>query len=106
MRVVTRCGEIAHAVEVGLGLGAAAIALVDELCADTGRTNGQVRIVAAAGCDGRCQQSALQKQAALHGLGAVTSSRVNDLVTEHGGELRLGVELDQQPAIHRDLSAG
>ena len=30
---------------------------------------------------------------------------MHDLVAEHGGELRFGVELGQQAAIHRDLAA-
>ena len=95
-----------HAVQVGLELVLAAVALRDQLRADAGRADHEPGEVAALRGGARHRHDGAEQQAALHRERAVARGGVHDLVAQHGRELRFGMELRQQPAIHGDLPAG
>ncbi len=91
---------------IGLELVLATVALRDQLRADTGRANREPREVATSRGGLNSRDHGAQQQAALHCDCAMTRCRVHDLVPEHGGELGFGMQLGQEPAVHRDLAAG
>ena len=106
LRVVARLRHVPHAVEVRFEFRAAAVLRKAHLREHAGAARDKVAIVAVARRNGRAEHADLHDHGARLLLGGMTRRGVHRLVAEHGSELRLRLELGQQPSVDSDLAAG